>query len=140
MVAKMVEIPHKTMEILNDPNAVKIIATKAADGSVHAIRVGSMAALDNKTVIVGAILMKRTGKNLEAMKQNQQLVSLLVNKDLVAFEIMVAVKDYLTSGPIFDGMNAKIKPMGMAARGVWVFEPKEVWNQSATYEAGTKVV
>lgn len=136
----MVEIPAQVMEILSDLNAVKIIATKAEDGGVHAIRVGSMVAPDNKTVIVGAILMKRTSKNLESMKLKGELVSLLVNKEMKAFEIKAAVKDYLTSGPIFDGMNAKMKPTGLTARGVWVFEPKEVWNQSATYEAGTKIV
>lgn len=135
----MVEIPPQVMEILADPNAVKIVATKAEDGSAHAIRVGSMIAMDNKTVYVGALLMKRTSKNLEAMKQSGALVSLLVNKEMKAFEIKAAVKDYLTSGPVFDGMNAKVKPMGLVARGVWAFEPKEVWNQSATYEAGTKI-
>lgn len=127
------------MEILADPNAVKIVATKAEDGSAHAIRVGSMIAMDNKTVYVGALLMKRTSKNLEAMRQSGALVSLLVNKEMKAFEIKAKVKDYLTSGPVFDGMNAKVKPMGLVARGVWAFEPIEVWNQSATYEAGTKI-
>jgi hypothetical protein len=136
----MVEIPAQVMAILNDPNAVKIIATKAAESGIHAIRVGSMGAPDSKTVIVGAILMKRTSKNLEAMKQKNELASLLVNKDTVSFEIKAAVKDYVTSGPIFDAMNAKLKAMGLSARGVWIIEPKEVWNQSATYEAGTKIV
>jgi len=136
----MVDIPAQVMEILNDPNAVKIIATKAVDGGVHAIRVGSMVAPDNKTVIVGAILMKRTSKNLEGMKNRNELASLLVNKEMKAYEIKAVVKDYLTSGPFFDSMNAKMKPMGLVARGVWVFEPKEIWNQSATYEAGTKMV
>jgi len=74
------------------------------------------------------------------MKNRNELVSLLVNKEMKAYEIKAVVKDYLTSGPFFDGMNAKMKPMGLVARGVWVFEPKEIWNQSATYEAGTKMV
>jgi hypothetical protein len=84
--------------------------------------------------------MKRTGKNLESMKKNKEFVSVLVNKELKAYEIKALVKDYLTSGPIFERMNLELKKMGMAARGVWVLEPKEVWNQSATYEAGTKMV
>lgn len=136
----MVSIPAETMEVLSDPNAVKIIATKAEDGGVHAIRVGSLSAPDKNMLIVGAILMKRTSKNLETMKKNNELVSILVNKDTKAYEIKAQVKDFVTAGPIFDGMNAQLKKMGMAARGVWVFEPKEVWNQSANYEAGTKMV
>jgi hypothetical protein len=136
----MTNIPTVTMEILNDPTAVKIVATKAENGEVHAIRVGSVAAPDQNTIIFGAILMKRTGKNLESMKKNKELVSVLVNKELIAYEIKAEVKDYLTSGPIFERMNVKLKEMGLAAKGVWVLEPKEVWNQSATYEAGTQIV
>lgn len=127
------------MEILNDPNAVKVIATRFPEGGVHAIRVGSMASPDGKIVIIGAILMKRTSRNLESMKQTGELASLLVNKEMKAYEIKAAVKDYITSGPVLEMMNARLKPMGLAARGVWAFEPREVWNQSATYEAGTKI-
>jgi hypothetical protein len=136
----MVDIPAQAMEIFNDPSTVKVITTKTEDGGVHSIRVGSMVAPDKGMVIVGAILMKRTSKNLEAMKQKKELVSLLVNKDTKAYEIKALVKDFVTSGPIFERMNANLKPMGLTARGVWVFEPKEVWNQSATYEAGTRMV
>ena len=59
---------------------------------------------------------------------------------LNSYEIRAKVKDLATSGPIFDGMNAELSKMGMKASGVWVFEVKEVWNQSANYSAGTKMV
>jgi hypothetical protein len=140
MVATMVDIPVDVMAVFNDPNAVKIIGTKSPEGSLHVIRVGSMSAPAPNMVIIGAILMKRTSKNLEAMKPKGELVSLNVSKEMKSFEIKAAVKDYLTSGPIFDKMNERLKPMGLTARGVWVFEPKEVWNQSPSYEAGTKMV
>jgi len=91
-------------------------------------------------VVIGAILMKRTGKNLEGMKAKGEMVSILAGSALKSYEIRAKVKDLVTSGPIFDGMNAELSKMGMKASGVWVFEVKEVWNQSANYSAGTKMV
>ncbi len=37
-------------------------------------------------------------------------------------------------------MNAELAKTGMKASGVWMFEVKEVWNQSANHYAGTKMV
>jgi hypothetical protein len=33
-----------------------------------------------------------------------------------------------------------MKQIGMTVQGVWTFTPVEVWNESASMEAGTKMV
>lgn len=136
----MVAIPEAVMKILNDPASVRVIATKSDKGDVHIIQAGSIKAPAPDTLIIGAILMKRTGKNLEHMKIKGELVSILAGSKMESYEIRAKVKDHVTSGPIFDGMNAELSKMGMKASGVWVFDVKEVWNQSANYQAGTKMV
>jgi hypothetical protein len=136
----MVAIPEAVMKILNDPTSVRVIATKSDKGDVHIIQAGSIKAPAPDTLIIGAILMKRTGKNLEGMKAKGEMVSILAGSKLESYEIRAKVKDHVTSGPIFDGMNAELSKMGMKASGVWVFDVKEVWNQSANYQAGTKMV
>jgi len=128
------------MKILNDPTSVRVIATKSDKGDVHIIQAGSIKAPAPDTLIIGAILMKRTGKNLEGMKAKGEMVSILAGSKMESYEIRAKVKDHVTSGPIFDGMNAELSKMGMKASGVWVFDVKEVWNQSANYQAGTKMV
>jgi hypothetical protein len=50
------------------------------------------------------------------------------------------VGDFVTSGSLFDTMSEKFKPMGMTVNGVWTFTPVEVFNESASMEAGTKMV
>ncbi|HOO03689.1 MAG TPA: hypothetical protein PLJ11_03105 [Methanomassiliicoccales archaeon] len=136
----MVAIPDEVLKVLNDDASVRVIATKSKEGDVHAIQVGSLKAPSPDTIIVGAILMKRTGKNLESMKERGELVSILAGNQKASYEIRVKVKDKVTSGPMYDQMNASLQKMGLKANAVWVFEVKEVWNQTAGYSAGTKMV
>jgi hypothetical protein len=135
----MVKIPDEVVEAINNEKSQKIIATVGPDGAPHAIQAGSIRAPSNEMMIVGAILMKRTGKNLEAMKKDGKTASFLVLNGPKSYEIRCTVGDFISSGPMFDGMSEKIKQMGMTLKGVWTFTPVEVWNESASMEAGTKM-
>lgn len=136
----MVNLPEEVMKAFNDPKSMKVIATKTANGNVHAIRVGSLMAPAPNMMAVGAILMKETSKNLDEMKKKNELVSLLVSMDMKSYQVKAKVKDLQTAGPLFDKMNEELKKMGLAARAVYTFEPVEVYNQSASYEAGKRMV
>jgi hypothetical protein len=136
----MVKLPAEVMQAVNNPKAGKVLVTIKADGSPHVIQVGSIMSPDPEIVAFGAILMKETGKNLEAMKKKNTDVAILVTVEMKSYQIKAKVKDALTSGPLFDKMNEVLKGMGMKANVVWTVEPQEVWNQSATYDAGKKMV
>lgn len=135
----MVALPKKVMDMMNDQGATKALATISSDGKVHAIRVGSAVAMDAKTIAVGAILMERTSINLEFMKGKGFLASVLLSKEMESYEIKGKVKEYMTSGPLYDRMAEEIKKLGLNLKGVWTIEPVEVWNESASYEAGKKI-
>jgi hypothetical protein len=136
----MVKIPDEVVDAINNEKNPKILATVGPDGSPHAIQAGTIGAPSNEMMIVGAILMKRTGKNLEAMKKDGKNASFLVLDGPKSYEVRCTVGDFVTSGPMFDGMSEKIKQMGMTLQGIWTFTPVEVWNESASMEAGTKMV
>jgi hypothetical protein len=136
----MVKIPDEVVDAINNPKNPKILATVDADGAPHAIQAGSISAPSNEMMIVAAILMKRTGKNLEAMKKGDKIASFLVLDGLKSYEVRCTVGDFVTSGSLFDTMSEKFKPMGMTVNGVWTFTPVEVFNESASMEAGTKMV
>jgi hypothetical protein len=139
-VKTVVKIPDEVFNAINNDKNPKILATVGADGAPHAIQAGSIRAPSNEMMIVGAILMKRTGKNLEAMKKDGKTASFLVLDGPKSYEVRCTVGDFVTSGPMFDAMSEKIKQMDMTLKGVWTFTPVEVWNQSASMEAGTKMV
>jgi len=136
----MVSIPAEVMEAVNNPKAAKVLATVKADGSPHIITVGSIIAPNPTTVAFGAILMKETSKNLEAMKKKGVEAVVLVTVEMKSYQIRGKVKDKVSSGPLFDKMNENLKKIGLQAREVWMLEPTEVWNQSASYDAGKKMV
>lgn len=125
--------------MVNDPKAMKVITMISADGVLHSIRVGSLIAPAPSTVAVGAILMKTSNKNIEEMKKNEQ-IAILVGSEMKSYLIMAKIKDGHKAGPLFDKMNEELKKIGMQASTVWAFEPTGVWNQSASYEAGKKMV
>ena len=136
----MVSIPENVLNLVNDPKVFKILTTVAKDGNPHSIQVGSLVAPQPDMIIVGAILMKKTGENLGAMEKKGTMLSILAAKEMESYQIKAKVKGLITEGPIFDKMNENLKPLGLAANGVWMFEPVEVWNQSANYDAGKKIV
>jgi hypothetical protein len=135
----MVQIPDEVFNAINNEKNPKILATVGADGAPHAIQAGSISAPSNETMIVGAILMKKTGKNLESMKKADKMASILVLDGMKSYEVRCKVEDFITSGPLFDKMSEKFKQIGLTVQGVWTFTPIEVFNQSASYEAGTKM-
>ncbi len=134
-----VDLPEEVASLLNDPKAVKVLTTVATDGTPHSVRIGSMAAPAPNLISVGAVLMKTSNANLEATKKANKLVCVLVNSEMKAYMITATVKEALTSGPLFDGTNAALKPMGLSARAVWTLEPQGVWDESANYNAGKKI-
>jgi uncharacterized protein len=134
-----VKLPEEVAALLNDPKSVKVLTTVAVDGTPHSVRIGSMAAPAPNLISVGAVLMKTSNANLEATKKSKKLVCVLVNSEMKAYMITATVKDDLTSGPLFDGTNAALKPMGLVAKSVWTLEPQGVWDESANYNAGKKI-
>jgi predicted pyridoxine 5'-phosphate oxidase superfamily flavin-nucleotide-binding protein len=136
----VVKMPDEVVEVINNQKNAKIIATVDPDGAPHAIHVGSINAPSNEMIVAADVFMKRTAKNLEAMKKDGKTASLLVLEGSKSFEIRCTVGDFVTSGPMFDAMSEKFKAMGLTVRGVWTFTPVEVWNEGASVEAGTKMV
>ena len=135
----MVKIPDEVVSAINNAKNPKILATIGEDGAPHAIQAGSIRAPSNEIMMVGAILMKKTGKSLEAMKRSGTAAAFLVLDGRNSYEVRCKVGDFVTSGPMFDTMAEGTKQLGLTLQGVWTFTPLEVFNQSASYEAGTKM-
>lgn len=136
----MVKIPDEVINAINNEKNPKILATVGADEAPHAIQAGTIMAPSNEMMIVGAIFMKKTTKNLEAMKKGDKMASFLVLDGMKSYEVRCKVGDFITSGPLFDTMSEGLKSRGLhALQGVWTFEPVEVFNQSASYDAGTQM-
>jgi len=135
----MVALPEEVMRALNDPLSVKVLATKTPDGEVHAIPLGSLAALDPNTIICGVVFMKQTHNNLEKMKKKGERPAVLVVSGKNAYQIHVMIKVFETSGQVLDVMNERVKARGISVTGVWFMEPEAIFDQSPGPNVGKKL-
>ena len=136
----MAAIPENVMNLFNNPQSIKVLATKSPDNKIHTVQLGSLRAPNPNMVICAAIIFKRSGENLESMKERNEEPTVFVTDGMQSYEIRVRIKEFQTSGTIVDQMNESLKKaVGMTSRGVWVFEPVEVHNETPGPDAGKKI-
>ncbi|KQM09918.1 MAG: hypothetical protein WDA05_02175 [Candidatus Methanomethylophilaceae archaeon] len=131
----MVSIPKKVMDLIADRESIKAVVSSDASNQPHAIVAGSIIAIDDKTMAVGEILMKRTKSNLSVNKK----ASFLVVKGMEAYTIDVEVLERQASGPGLEQMNQVLKSMKLHASALWVFKVTAVYDSGATPSAGTRL-
>jgi hypothetical protein len=136
----MTKLPEKVMDLLNHPDSTKVVATKTPKGDVHAIIVGSVRSPDPETIIFGTLIMHKTSENLREMCRKGELASVLVVKGMISYEVRAKVREQRVEGKELEKMNAQLEPMGLKMTSVWYLEPVEVYDQSASYQAGTRMV
>ncbi|QRN85734.1 pyridoxamine 5'-phosphate oxidase family protein [Clostridia bacterium] len=125
-------IPEKVVTLLNDPEASKVLTTVSSEGIPHSIVVGSIMAPDEKTICAAEILMKKTSENLAGNKN----IAVLVVKGTESYLVNALVVERQTDGELFAKIAEQTKKAGMTTRGVWIFDPTVVYDQSAGPSAG----
>ncbi len=117
--------------ILMDPNAVKILSTIKADGTVHSIYAGSVSPLDNDNLFVAELIMQQTTTNWESNKN----FSLLVTKGMEGtYQIKGKALQRLTEGELIDMVRPKMKEAGFDTQAVWILSVEEIYDNSANPE------
>jgi hypothetical protein len=139
------ELPKQVMDLFNDPQSTKVLATKCPNGMLHTVVFGTLAAPEPGLLSFGNIMAKETHQNLQDALKNGGYASALAIKGMQAFQVRCKPKEYATSGPVFDVVNARwqeaSKRLGapIPLLGVWLFEPVEVIDQSAGMSAGKRL-
>lgn len=129
------KIPEKVMSLLNDPAATKVLTSVSASGVPHSVVIGSCMAPSSDSIVAGEVLMKKTSENL---KKNAK-VAVMVVKGKESYLVVAEKSGHILEGPLFVKMNEQLSKVGLKARGVWTFTPLEVYDQSASPNAGTKL-
>jgi hypothetical protein len=138
-VNELVALPEAVMKALNDPESVKMLATKSSEGAVHAVPLGSLMAPDPNTIVFGVVFMKQTHLNMEKMKIKGETPSVLIVNGRNAYQVHAVIKDFKTSGPVLDQMNERVKARGITVTGVWFMEPETVYDQSPGPNVGKRM-
>ena len=132
----MVEMPEPVIRMIKHPDTKKVMATVSPEGEPHMIVCGSLMVTEPDTIIVGEVFMHRASEYL----QKNPNAEFMVWQGRDAYSIKAVAKSRIDTGPVFDKMSQLLEKMNMALVAVWVFEATEVWDESVSKNAGTKVV
>ena len=61
----MAKMPKEVMEVINDPNSAKVLATAGTVLEINAVPKGSLRAIDEERIAFADIFGDKTNKNLE---------------------------------------------------------------------------
>ncbi len=132
------EIPLKVMDLINNPESIKILSTSSGGDALHSVPLGSLSALSPDSIVFGKILMKETHDNLENALKSHGFVSVLAIKGKEAYQVRCRPKEFSTDGSIFQAMRGKL-PANMPLFGIWLLEPTEIIDQTPGPDAGKRL-
>jgi len=115
------------MELFNDLQAMKVIATVDATGKPHITPKGSMMAIDDETIAYSEMAGGKTKANLEATKQ----AAVLACKELKAWKVRGVLRGVYTAGDIFEQFKKTAKEkFGLDVNNVVTIKVEEVYTSS----------
>ena len=131
----MVPIPDPVAKMIQSPESHKVLTTVSPDGKPHAIVCASLSLAGNDTVLVAEVFMHRTN---EYLKTNPN-VEILVWQGKNAYSLKAVTTGRIVEGEAFDRMYDALDRFGMTTVAVWEFQVQEIWDESASSNAGEQV-
>jgi len=123
----MAKLPEKAMELFNDLQAMKIIATVDATGKPHLTPKGTIMAIDDETIAYSEMADGKTKANLESTKQ----AAVLACKELKTWKVRGVLQGVHTSGDVFEQFKKTAKEkLGLDINNVVTIKVEEVYTSS----------
>jgi predicted pyridoxine 5'-phosphate oxidase superfamily flavin-nucleotide-binding protein len=123
----MAKMPKEVMDMLNNPQSAKVLATCDSAAKLNAVPKGSLTAVDDETVAFADIFGDKTNVNLKAT--NKAAVTFF-STDLppVGYQVKGTFQGFQTSGPMFDKFAQRVKELlNMDIKAVGVIKVDEVY-------------
>lgn len=131
----MVSIPANVLNLFKRPDTVKVLVTASADGQPRAVVCGSIFPIDDGTLGVGQVLMRTSMRNIA---ENGK-AALLVVSGVESYLVNAEYAETLSSGPVLDGLNAKLEAVHLHAHAVVTFRATAVFNEGVGPDAGRRI-
>jgi hypothetical protein len=137
----MFKLPKKIVDLINDPGAIKVIATSDEEGNPHTAFKESLTVLDDGNLAFGEEFEgSQTNVNLVRSIWFKKDVELTVrDKNGTTFQIKGKPYRFVHAGPLFKKFylaeREKRGPDSELA-GIWIITPEEVKDE--TYEVRKK--
>ena len=124
----MAKMPKEVMDLFNDRQANKVLATADADGDPNVVPKGSITAVDEETIAFADIMGTKTNANLKLNKK-VALVAVKTSPDgPVGYQVKGTFQQFQDSGPLLDNFIKIFEPMHLKPKAAGIIKVDEVYN------------
>jgi len=103
----MAKMSKEVMDVINDPNSAKVLATAGTILEINVVPKGSLRAIGEELIAFADIFGDKTNKNLEV---NKKVVALAFKMSPVAgYQIKGTFLEFQTSGDLFNRFAKEIR-------------------------------
>jgi predicted pyridoxine 5'-phosphate oxidase superfamily flavin-nucleotide-binding protein len=121
-------MPKDAIDIINDPSAVKVLATVDAAGVLNVVPKGTISAIDEETVIFGDIWGDKTNTNLNSTGK-AAIVAFKAAPPFPGFQVKGTFQGFQSSGDLFNTVAKQTKEaVKLDIRAVGVIKVDEVYS------------
>jgi predicted pyridoxine 5'-phosphate oxidase superfamily flavin-nucleotide-binding protein len=124
----MAKMTKETMDVLNDFQASKVLATCDSTGTLNAVPKGTLSAVDEETIAFADIWGDKTNVNLKAT-QKAAVAVFKMQLPPVGYQVKGTFQGFQTSGPLFDNFAKVVKEkLNLDIKAVGVIKVDEVYS------------
>jgi hypothetical protein len=131
-------LPAELLRLLNEPGAGKIIGIYSTNGKLEVVPLASIKAPRPDVILLAQGAKREANKSLIYRMETDDIITLL----FVAmeqgwqrtFRTICKVKEFQTTGPLYEKFLDELRANYAELSGVWVLEPLETtdWSQNAS--------
>ncbi|MFZ3252675.1 MAG: pyridoxamine 5'-phosphate oxidase family protein [Syntrophales bacterium] len=136
----MADMTKEAMDMFNNPNASKVLATVDVAGKIHAVPHGSIMAVAPDKVAFAKLLKGKTQENLQSTKNASVTVFVPSQQpgESIGYQVKGIFEGIQESGPLFDNYQSKMPP-NMKLAGVGTIKVEEVYEVSPGPNCGKRL-
>ena len=124
----MAKMPKEVMDLFNDPQASRALATVDSAGNLNVVPKGSLIAINEETLAYGDIFGGKTKQNLDDTCKAAATVFKMAMPP-VGYQVKGTCQGYQTSGPLFDLFAKEVKErIKMDIKAVGMIKVEEVYS------------
>ncbi len=102
----MAKMPKQVMDLINDPEAVKFMATVDDEGKPNCALIASLSAASEDILIFAELMMNKTKKNLIS---NKKVAATVYKAPWSSYQVKGTFEGFQRSGPLYDLAQALSK-------------------------------
>jgi hypothetical protein len=136
------DLPDNVIRLINDSDTEKTLATVTADGKTSLTNVKEIKAPKRSVIVLGQTDAKQLNRELLNHMDEGSLVSILCvslnEEQRIAYQIICSVREFQTSGPLYEKFLDELRARYVDLDGVWVLKPVDIVDRSSSFDITTQ--